>query len=194
MLVNFGQYTTSKVSAQINMGYANGDAVREVLAMIATGSDNVDQSSLFSTFTKQNVAIIATALQHISAKVQEAVMSPLFNQDQWVSVMDSKTTAICRSRNGNVYPSDEGPWPPAHWNCRSKRIPLMSDSTLEDLPDTFGEWAGGQPEEFLSDALGATLAERILSEDRNKDTLSINDVALPLTPSAFGEKLNLITM
>jgi SPP1 gp7 family putative phage head morphogenesis protein len=41
---------------------------------------------------------------------------------RWVSTLDTRTTPICRSRDGMVFPVDSGPRPPAHPNCRSTTV------------------------------------------------------------------------
>lgn len=53
---------------------------------------------------------------------------------QWVSTLDSRTTAICRALDGKMWDLDyqpiEGntqpfPGPIAHWNCRSTQVPVL---------------------------------------------------------------------
>ncbi len=46
----------------------------------------------------------------------------LLPEDVYVAVLDSRTTPICRSLDGNIYPRGEGPMPPIHWGCRSMRV------------------------------------------------------------------------
>ncbi len=46
-----------------------------------------------------------------------------FERVIWVSVLDSGTTDYCEEHDGNIYPVDDGPRPPAHWGCRSYMEP-----------------------------------------------------------------------
>lgn len=46
---------------------------------------------------------------------------------EWVSVLDSRTTAYCRGQNGKKYPVGSGPRPPAHYNCRSITRPVIDE-------------------------------------------------------------------
>ena len=39
--------------------------------------------------------------------------------------MDGRTTAVCRARDGKIYPLGKGPRPPAHIGCRSLRVPSV---------------------------------------------------------------------
>lgn len=97
---------------------------------------------------------------------------------RWISILDGKTTQICRSLDGQVFPFGTGPLPPAHVNCRSSIIAEMlgrwlkrgpsgrfvkRDERLADGADgaeqvdgttTYYEWLKTQPPEFQDDALG----------------------------------------
>lgn len=101
---------------------------------------------------------------------------------RWVSILDSVTSQICRSLDGQVFAFNKGPLPPAHPNCRSSIVAeilgrwLRRDSkgrfTRRDERSatgangvekvdgkvTFYEWLKTQPEAFQNDALGVTRA------------------------------------
>lgn len=56
---------------------------------------------------------------------------------EYSSVLDERTTDICKSRDGNVYLKKDPRIPyliPAHYNCRSIWIPVMEEDTNE-TPD-----------------------------------------------------------
>src|ERR1019366_4359563 len=136
MLNNFTATSIAKVTNQLMIGWANGESIKDVLAAIAGDQELRYRDGLFNTFNNQNTAIIATILQHVSAQTQAAVAAELYSDEQWVSVLDAVTTEICRSRNGNIYPAGKGPYPPAHFFCRSKRVPY-SGGELHNIPATF---------------------------------------------------------
>jgi SPP1 gp7 family putative phage head morphogenesis protein len=73
----------------------------------------------------QNQAAINTALQHVSQGVAELVLRRRYSRYMWVSVLDNRTTSICRERNGRIYNFGAGPLPPAHINCRSHIVPVL---------------------------------------------------------------------
>jgi len=58
----------------------------------------------------------------------------IFNREIFVAVLDNRTTAICASENGEVYPILSGPQPPLHWNCRSHRAPILNKKDLIGFP------------------------------------------------------------
>lgn len=83
----------------------------------------------------------------------------------WLSVLDSRTSHICRGRSNNIYVVGEGPIPPAHPNCRSS---IMLYTKGMDIPQSYSEWLRKQPREDVEDILGKGKANLFLS---NKITL-----------------------
>src|SRR5690606_22639421 len=101
---------------------------------------------------------------------------------RWVSILDSVTSQICRSLDGQVFAFGKGPLPPAHANCRSSIIAELFGRWLKRGPTgrfvkrderkatgakgrenvdgnvTYYEWLKSQPEAFQDDALGPTRA------------------------------------
>lgn len=63
--------------------------------------------------------VLRTLVTHASVQIKEALyrVNPWVNRVIWVSVLDSRTTAICRARSGSIYPVGVGPRPPAHARC-----------------------------------------------------------------------------
>lgn len=55
-------------------------------------------------------------------------------REHYVATLDSRTTPICRSLDGDVFPVGEGPIPPLHMNCRSIRAPLIDGRKLGSRP------------------------------------------------------------
>jgi hypothetical protein len=51
--------------------------------------------------------------------------SGMFLQEIFVPVVDDRTTVLCLSLERRVFPVGQGPIPPLHWNCRSKRFAIL---------------------------------------------------------------------
>jgi len=81
----------------------------------------------------------------------------------WVSTLDERTTDICQGLDGRVFPINEGPRPPIHFNCRSTIVPVVSswkELGIEAPPEatrasmkgevpaklTYEEWAARNPD------------------------------------------------
>ncbi len=57
---------------------------------------------------------------------------------EYSSVLDERTTTICKSRDGGIYKKDDPRVPyliPAHFNCRSIWIPVMDEPDVTDTPE-----------------------------------------------------------
>ena len=71
----------------------------------------------------------------------------------WVSVLDTRTSEICRHLDGTKYPVDSGLRPPAHPNCRSVVVPVLSGESFKR--ENWFEWFARQPDEVKREAIGA---------------------------------------
>jgi hypothetical protein len=46
-----------------------------------------------------------------------------YDKEEYVSVLDERTSGFCKDMNGRVFERGKGPMPPCHIRCRSIRIP-----------------------------------------------------------------------
>lgn len=101
-------------------------------------------------------ALIRTSNAHIAAQVTQAAIeanADIVEGVEWVAVLDSRTTDICRARDGKIYPIDSGPRPPAHPNCRSTVRTILKG--MEPLPrETYAQWLKRQDAATQDDILG----------------------------------------
>jgi SPP1 gp7 family putative phage head morphogenesis protein len=87
-------------------------------------------------------SVAETAGHHIFTTATASVLAVAFGQYRWVSVMDNRTTEICRERNGKIYTFGFGPVPPAHIRCRSHIVPTLGGTIKKE---SLGEWLSRQP-------------------------------------------------
>ncbi len=122
----------------------------------------------------------------------------LLQGERWTATLDGRTSAVCRARDGNIYPVGEGPRTPAHWQCRSLRIPVVREDLqipglegerpingadgpgVTSARTTYSGFLRNQPKEFQDDVLGPERAKLFRS---GKVTLSdmVNQYGEPLT-------------
>lgn len=131
---------------------------------------------------RQAGTLIQTLVTHASVQARDIVLrsnESLFDGYEWVSVLDSRTSIICASRDGKVYPfsddPEKSPKPPAHFSCRSTITPRvragMEDrvakrkgrpaegakgTTMTRATTTYESWLKRQPAWFQDDVLGVT--------------------------------------
>lgn len=159
-------------------------AGRDVLHMIRAGvvegasTQKIarDVSALVNTRTKsQAEAVTRTLILNAATQARSAVYQAnddILKGEMWVSVLDSRTSIVCAGRDGAMYKIGQGPYPPAHFNCRSVRVPIVKDvykipfegerATVDGpVPGktTYETWLKGQPETFQNDVLGRTRAD-----------------------------------
>lgn len=186
----FTEATTFGIETAMRRAHANKMTPQAALALILGTSRLNNRDGILRRATLQANGMTATLLQHAAGIVQAAVASQYFEKYRWVSVLDSRTTDICRSRNGKVYRYGEGPLPPAHVGCRSKTVPV--EDATPDIPDSYYDWIKRQPASVQDDVLGKTKADALRAGTAKKtdyDKLSVNS---SLTLAKFKDKLKLI--
>jgi len=148
--LRFGQPGSARQIAQAG-GKVTAMANRQVMALVRTSVNQVANAS--------------------SQQVYEA------NQDvtkkyRYVATLDSRTSPICRSLDGQEFVYGTGPVPPLHFNCRSTTVPIVdykdlgfdppppskrsSRNGLVPSDQTYGQWLENQSKDVKDDVLGAS--------------------------------------
>lgn len=80
----------------------------------------------------QTQRLVRTEYMHALNQGQiESYKAKGYNKLRWVATMDSKTSKICRKRNGKEYDIDSLPDIPAHPNCRCTMVPVIDIAALD---------------------------------------------------------------
>lgn len=104
-------------------------------------------------------AVARTAITHVASEVAQetyAMNEAGVARVEWVAVLDTRTTQICRARDGKRYPLDSGPRPPAHIRCRSAIAPVLEGMPEADERRTYNSWLTAQPARVQDEILGPT--------------------------------------
>lgn len=148
--------TVRRVSEVITQGFADGLSPLDVARQIR-GTKNI--KGVMDISKNGARALARTAIGHTSNVAKEQAMKPLrgVRGVMWVSVLDHRTTQICRVRSGQFYPKGEGPRPPAHVGCRSTVLPYTERNRdrLKEI-ETYPEWLRRQSPAVQDDILGPT--------------------------------------
>lgn len=163
--------------------------------------------------TQQAEALIRTAANHVGTVARNEVYqanADILTGEEFVAVLDNKTSLPCASNDGKTFDLGEGAMPALHFNCRSIRVPVVDPQYLQadlkgDRPakgdeglerisaqSTYGGWLRKQPASFQDTALGAERAKLFrnggLSIDKFTNDRSIAysiDELRGLEPQAF---------
>lgn len=111
--------TKAQARSVINIGIAEGQSVSRMQRRMR---------SVTGLTQRHAATIVRTAVNHVTNRSNEIVYSE--NKDvikgiQYIATLDSRTTEICASLDGQVFPINEGPRPPQHHQCRSRTSPVM---------------------------------------------------------------------
>lgn len=153
----------------VKSGFVQGQTTRQIVKQV------VGAGGLGDVSERHAATVVRTALNHVSTEARLLTLqknSDVVQKYEWVSTLDSRTSTICRSRDGQKYEFGKGPLPPAHPNCRSAISPVVSpefdfldagakraargaDGGVQiDANTTYYDFLKQQPAWFQDEALG----------------------------------------
>lgn len=169
-------WSTKEVDAVNNLvskGYADGWTNQQLVQAIRGTKKMNYTDGIIAKIGNGADAVIRTAIQHVAstARIQTwAANSDIVKGYRWISTLDSKTTQVCRSLDGQEFTLDKGPRPPIHIRCRSTTVAEL-DSRFDFLDEgatrsseqgyvpgdlTYYDWLKKQPASFQDSAIGPT--------------------------------------
>lgn len=116
-----------------------------------------------------------TAIQHVASTGRMATWeanADVITGYRWVATLDNRTTATCRSLDGQLFELGAGPVPPIHMGCRSTTVAEV-DPSLDFLDEgatrssdigyvsadlSYYDWLKMQPADYQDEALGKSRA------------------------------------
>ena len=169
LISGWGDTEISRLVTGVKMGFVQGKTTRQIVKEVVGAGGLADISQ------RNAATVVRTALNHVSTQARETTYkknSDIVEKYEWVSTLDSRTSTICRSRDGQKYDIGKGPLPPAHPNCRSTTAPVISaefdfldagakraargaDGGMQiDANTTYYDFLKQQPAWFQDEALG----------------------------------------
>ncbi len=132
LLSGWGDNERNRLLRGVQTGFVQGQTTRQIVSGVAGAGGLADIS-------ERNVMTVArTAVSHVSNTARDEVYSSnndIVQKYQWVSTLDSRTSTVCKSRDGQKFVIGKGPMPPAHFGCRSTTIPIIEDDFLDFLDE-----------------------------------------------------------
>ena len=120
--------------------------------------------------------VVRTAFNLAGSEARQAVTNQnldVISGEKWVSTLDGRTSLVCQGLDGKTFAVGEGRYPPAHFSCRSLRIPLVDQrytipgikgkrsardesGTVSQVSGetTYNSWLKKQPAAFQDEVLG----------------------------------------
>lgn len=160
----------------IQDGLIAGDSIQDIVAAVV-GTKSLNFTDGIRQVSRRGTEmLIRTAITHAASVGREALWDEnkdIIDKVRWVSTLDTRTSTICRFRDGKLYPVGEGPRPPAHPNCRSVTVAVTKSwremgFDVDDLDastrasmngqvpsdKTYFQWLDGQSVTIQKQALG----------------------------------------
>jgi SPP1 gp7 family putative phage head morphogenesis protein len=117
-----------RMTRALRQGVAQGDSTPNIVTRILGTAGARGRDGVTGLSRRQVDAVVRTATNAIANAARDEVWAAnadLLEGVQWVSTLDGRTSAICRARDGLVFPVGAGPRPPAHWRCRSVMVAVF---------------------------------------------------------------------
>lgn len=189
----------------VKSGFVQGKTTRQIVKEVVGAGGLADVSQ------RNAATVVRTALNHVSTTAREQVYaknSDIVEKYEWVSTLDSRTSTICRSRDGQKWEIGKGPLPPAHPNCRSATAPVISSEfdfldvgakraargadggTQVDASTTYYDFLKQQPAWFQDAALGPVRGKIFRNSGISPEefrTISVDGFGRPLTLNQMAE-------
>lgn len=118
----------AKVRDAVRLGYVNGETTDQIVTRIVGTKTQNYADGLMETPRRYVEGMVRTAINHTSNFTRDEFYKSnddLISGVQWVSTLDSRTSDICQSLDGEIFPIDSGERPPAHIGCRSTTAPVV---------------------------------------------------------------------
>lgn len=126
-----------RIQSSIQIGMTIGETTPEIVKRVvgtkgSQGTDGITQ------MTRNEVdAVVKTAVSHVSNNARREFLNSngdLFDEEMYVSVLDSRTSSTCRSLDHKLFKRNTGPMPPLHFRCRSLRVAVFGSKLIGDRP------------------------------------------------------------
>ncbi|UTC27957.1 hypothetical protein [Stenotrophomonas phage A1432] len=128
----------SRIEQQVRLGVLQGETIDQMVGRIRGTKAAGYKDGVLETTRREAEMIARTATNHVSTGARQATWdanADIIKGVRWVATLDGRTSPVCQSRDGEIYPLDKGPRPPAHPNCRSTVAPVLyGEEIVGDRP------------------------------------------------------------
>lgn len=205
LMDGWGETEVSRLVTGVKMGFVQGQTTRRIVK-------NVVGAGGLADISERNAAtVIRTALSHVSNEARNETYrqnDDIIEKYEWVSTLDSRTSTICRVRDGMTWGIGKGPMPPAHFGCRSTTAPVISSEfdfldkgakraakgadggTQVSADTTYYEFLKQQPAWFQDQALGPVRGKIFRNSGISPEefrVISVDGFGNPLTLKQMAE-------
>lgn len=192
MVKDFANTTMTQMMLIVKRAYADNLSLEDTLKLIKGTKDANFKDGMMRKISNQFATVTRTIMQHMKSFLSYNLGRLVYDKYQWISTIDSVTTAICQSRHLKIYEYGKGPRPPAHYNCRSVIVGILGN-LANMAPASFFDWIKAQPVNFLRDVLTPAEVRAITEGVAKRQDFNAYRNVRKLSPEQFGKRAKLIT-
>jgi SPP1 gp7 family putative phage head morphogenesis protein len=115
------------VGRQIRIGLMQGESSEGIVRRVR---------AIWPAERHRIATMVRTAVNHISTQARQATFeenADLLQGIEWVTALDTRACPVCAANDGQVFPVDSGPRPPAHHGCRCSVAPALKSAAALGL-------------------------------------------------------------
>lgn len=180
-VAKWGEANIERIEGTIRRGYFEGRTTEQIVRDLRGSKAANYADGQLAVSRRHARTVVHTGVQHLAHVARAETWkenASVVDGYRWLSTLDSKTSEICQSLDGQRFEVGEGPMPPAHPNCRSTVVAVTKSfrelgldidelgpgtraSIDGQVPGdlTYFEWLKTQGEAFQIEALGETRAQ-----------------------------------
>lgn len=137
---------------ELRTGMVLGESVPDLSERILGTAQMAFGDGKWEEQLRKAEAVTRTAVNHVNTSARKAVYKEneqYIKGVQFLATLDSRTTVICAEKDNKIYPVDDCPYPPLHFNCRSTTVPAVKSLNelgfdADDYPVSTRESMNGQ--------------------------------------------------
>lgn len=111
-------------------GFIQGKTIPEMAKLVREGNIGAFAVGGTKKAIRDSKAVVRTGATAVTNRAREVTYtenSDIIKGVRYVATLDDRTTVVCASLHGKIFPISDGPRPPMHWQCRSTTVPeIMS--------------------------------------------------------------------
>lgn len=205
LMEGWGETEVARLVTGVKMGFVQGQTTRQIIKSVVGSGGLADISE------RNAATVIRTALSHVSNEARNETYrqnSDIIEKYEIIATLDSRTSTICRSLDGQEYEIGKGPMPPFHPNCRTTTAPVISSEfdfldagakraakgadggTQVSANTTYYEFLKQQPAWFQDQALGPVRGKIFRNSGISPEefrVISVDGFGNPLTLKQMAE-------
>ncbi len=133
----FATSDLQRISDQINIGLTQGEGSQAIARRVVGTAQFNGVNGATQVSRRAAETITRTAVNHVSNEARREFFlenKDIIKKERYTATLDSRTTVICGSLDGKLFPIDDGPRPPLHMQCRSIRVGAVTEEAIGNRP------------------------------------------------------------